>query len=183
MKDTVVDLEDLVSLTTPEYSPRVATSLVQVNDVEDNTSVNNVNNLKSMESLISPSTDTNTDQTIESPVQRLNLESPVPVPKPNPESPTLESKPNATDLTDTLNNSSSETEKKTMKPIRLRVKLADDSFSELIVKDGDDIQSVVSTFCKENGLESSEPELYKKAVEKKTKMILKRRKKSKKPIN
>lgn len=165
MKDTVVDLGDLVSLTTPEYSPRVVASLVQVNgmntindnvrdsiltlvpplDVEDNTSVNNTNTLKSMESLISPSTDTNTDQTVESPVQKSDPESPVHVPKSNPGSPPPESKPTTTttDLTeskshtelDGLNNSSSETEKKTMKPIRLRVKLADDSFSELIVND------------------------------------------------
>ncbi|KAI9344704.1 hypothetical protein BD770DRAFT_397348 [Pilaira anomala] len=144
-----------------------------------------------MESLISPSTDTNTDQSVESPVQRSNPESPVPVPKSNPESPTLESKPTTTDLTESksnteleaLNNSISSEKLSSASFTGSRIGfIAFFSVSEL-VNDGDDIQSVVSKFCKENGLESSGPELYKKAVEKKTKMILKRRKKSKKSPN
>ncbi|GAA5799031.1 hypothetical protein HPULCUR_004440 [Helicostylum pulchrum] len=47
----------------------------------------------------------------------------------------------------------SETEKKAMNPIRLRIKRSNDRFVNLSLYDGDDIEAVVRSFCNEHDME------------------------------
>ncbi|KAI9254411.1 hypothetical protein EDC94DRAFT_679000 [Helicostylum pulchrum] len=52
-----------------------------------------------------------------------------------------------------INLLSSETEKKAMNPIRLRIKRSNDRFVNLSLYDGDDIEAVVRSFCNEHDME------------------------------